>query len=136
MQAIQIPFVKLVGIKNKNSTLSLDFRDNVKNHIGTIHASAQFTLAETQSGIYLQTIFPELEGRVVPIVRDAQIKYKKPAKQKIFAYASCTDEAIVKFREQFDKKGRASIQVSVEIRDINDIVTFEGIFNWFIVQIN
>lgn len=135
MQATEIPFVKLVGIENKNSTLFLDFKENVKNHIETIHASAQFTLAETQSGVHLQTIFPELESKVVPILRDAQIKYKKPAKQKIYAYASCTDEAIVKFRKQFDKKGRASIQVSVEIRDINDVVISQGLFSWFVQRV-
>lgn len=135
MQGREIPFVKLVGIEDENSTLFLNFKDDIKNHIETIHASAQFTLAETQSGLYLQTLFPDLEGKVVPVLRDAQIKYKKPALEKIFAYASCTDESINKFKEQFDKKGRGSIQVSVEIRDINKVVTSQGFFSWFIQAI-
>ena len=74
MQVTGIPFVKLVGIKDKNSTLFLDFKDDIKNHIETIHASAQFTLAETQSGLHLQKLFPELEGKAIPILRDAQFR--------------------------------------------------------------
>ena len=135
MQVIEIPFVKLVGIEDENSTLFLNFKHNVKNHIETIHASAQFTLAETQSGVHLQKLFPELVGKVVPVLRDAQIKYKKPALKKIFAYASCTNESIDKFKEQFDKKGRGSILVSVEIKDVNGVVTSQGFFNWFVQTI-
>jgi len=135
MQVTEIPFVKLVGIENDNSTLFLDIKEDVKNHIETIHASAQFTLAETQSGLYLQTLFPELEGKAVPILRDAQIKYKKPALEKISAYASCTSESIDKFKEQFDKKGRGSIQIGVEIRDVNGVVTSLGNFDWFVQSV-
>ncbi|MCW8838458.1 MAG: DUF4442 domain-containing protein [Thiovulaceae bacterium] len=74
----------------------MDFQDYILNHIKTIHASAQFALAETQSGIHLQRLFPELEEKVVPVLRDAQMKYKKPA--------------VEKFKTQFEKKGRGSLQ--------------------------
>jgi len=135
MQATQIPFVKLLGIKEDNNRLSLEYKNDVINHIETIHASAQFTLAETQSGIHLQKLFPELEGKVVPILRDADIKYKKPAQKKIFAYAQCDKESIEKFREQFSKKGRALIVVNVEIKDIEDILTSKASFTWFVQKI-
>jgi hypothetical protein len=44
-----------------------------------LHAGAQFTLAETQSGLYLQTLFPELESQVIAILRESKMRYKKPA---------------------------------------------------------
>ncbi len=75
MKATDIPFVKHIGIEKQNNELSLAFKNDVLNHIKTIHASAQFTLAETQSGLHLQSIFPELKGKVIPVLRDAQIKY-------------------------------------------------------------
>ncbi len=106
MKATDIPFVKHIGIEEENNGLSLNFKNDVMNHIKTIHASAQFTLAETQSGIHLQSLFPELEGKVIPVLRDAQIKYKKPAQEKIIAYASTDEEAVEKFKSQFEKKGR------------------------------
>ncbi len=102
------------------------------NHIETIHASAQFTLAETQSGLHLQSLFPELEGNVVPLLRDAQIKYKKPAQEKIFAFSLVDDEAVETFKSQFEKKGRGSLPIEVAIKDINDVLTCHATFTWFI----
>ena len=98
----------------------------------TIHASAQFTLVETQSGIHLQNLFPDLEGKVVPVLRDAQIQYKKPAVEKIIAFSHSDEEAVKKFKSQFDKKSRGSLQVDVEIKDINDVLTCQATFAWFI----
>ncbi len=132
IKATDIPFVSHVGIKDKNNELSLDFKENVLNHIKTIHASAQFTLAETQSGIYLQKLFPELEGKVLPVLRDAQIKYKKPAQEKIIAIASTDGEAVEKFKQQFERKGRGSLQIEVEVKDMNGVLTSQGTFTWFV----
>jgi len=132
LKAADIPFVKYIGIEEKNNELSLDFSENVLNHIKTIHASAQFTLAETQSGLYLQSLFPELEGKVIPVLRDAQIKYKKPAQEKIIAFASAEKEAIEKFKLQYNTKGRGSLQVEVKIEDINNMITCQATFTWFI----
>ena len=132
MNATDIPFVKHIGIKSENSELSLAYDDNVLNHINTIHASAQFTLAETQSGVHLQKLFPELVGKVVPVLRDAQIKYKKPALEKIFAFSSVDAEAVEKFRMQFERKGRGLLQVNVEVKDVNGVLTCQGVFTWFV----
>ena len=132
IKATDIPFVNHIGIKDENNKLSLDFKENVLNHIKTIHASAQFTLAETQSGLHLQKLFPELEGKVIPVLRDAQIKYKKPAQEKIIAFSSSDEEAIEKFKTQFEKKGRGSLQINVEVKDVNDVLTSQATFTWFV----
>lgn len=134
MQARDIPFVKLIDIK-EDETLFLEYKEDVLNHVNTIHAGAQFTLAETQSGIYLQKLFPELEGKVVPILRDANIKYKKPAEMKIISIASVLEENLKKFQEQFARKGRASIEVNVVVQDINDVITAQATFTWFVTKI-
>ena len=127
-----VPFASFIGIKDNKDELSLDFKEQVQNHVKTIHASAQFTLAETKSGLYLVELFPELEGKVIPLLREANIKYKKPAEQKIFAYASIEEASIEKFKTTFDKKGRGSISVKVQIKDINDVLCSEGEFSWFV----
>ena len=132
MNTVSIPFVSHIGIQENNNNLFLDFKDNILNHIKTIHAAAQFTLAETQSGIHLQSLFPELEGKVLPVLRDAQIKYKKPALERIIAYSFSNEDDIEKFKSIFDKKGRGSIQINVEIKDINDVLTSQASFTWFV----
>ncbi len=137
MNLTEIPFIKEVGIqKLADGNFSLSFSEKVLNHLQTIHASAQFTLAEAASGEMLQILFPDLVSKVVPVLRDSQIKFRKPANKSIVAYPTVPDdESIAKFNEQFSKKGRASISITVEIKDAENITTSTGIFKWFIQSI-
>jgi acyl-coenzyme A thioesterase PaaI-like protein len=135
MKTTDIEFVKLVGIKQSEDGVSLAFKKDVQNHINTIHASAQFTLAETQSGLHLQELFPELVGEVIPLLRESTIKYKKPAMKDIVAIASVKEEESIRFQEQFAKKGRGTIEVSVDVVDRDGICTAQGTFGWFISKI-
>jgi len=135
MKATDIEFVKLVGIEQSEDSVSLAYKKDVQNHIETIHASAQFTLAETQSGLHLQKLFPHLEGLVIPVLRDSSMKYKKPALKTITARASVSQEDIEKFQAQFDKKGRGSLSVDVLVEDSDGVCTAQGTFGWFISKI-
>ncbi len=132
IKATDIPFVKHIGIKEKEYRLSLDLKKSVCNHVETIHAAAQFTLAETESGMHLQSLFPELEQKVIPLLREGKIKYIKPAAMKITAHSFVEEEAVEKFKLQFFKKGRALLKIKVEIRDSNDVLTSEAQFTWFV----
>ena len=136
MNVLEIPFVKKTGItKTENNKLILPFTTDTYNHLETMHASAQFTLAETASGEFLQTLFPDLVGKVIPVLREAKVKFKKPAVKNIIAYPSITDDATEKFNTQFYKKGRASITVDVEIKDIENTITCIASYNWFVQKI-
>ncbi len=133
MDITSIPFVKKVGIhKNQFGNLELKFNHDVQNHLKTVHASAQFTLAETASGEILYVLFPELAVKVIPVMRESKIKYKNPATKDIIAYPTVSEQARLAFKEQLDKKGRASIIVNVEIRDVDDTLICSGDFKWFI----
>jgi acyl-coenzyme A thioesterase PaaI-like protein len=137
MKVIEIPFVDKIGIqRNSDGELELPFYTGVQNHLETIHASAQFALAETASGEILQHSFPELVGKVVPVLRESQIKFKKPAHKKIIACPSVTSESLSKFEEQISKKGRALISVEVQVKDVDGQVTCTGTFKWFVQQID
>lgn len=137
MNVLEIPFVQKVGLsRNRDGYLTLPMDKSNENHIQTVHASAQFTLAETLSGEALQKMFPHLVGQVVPILRESEIKFKKAATGEIYGLAHIDDAIKEKFEDQLEKKGRASISVDVEIKDTNDIVTCLGRFEWFIQKIN
>ena len=138
MNITQIPFNKYIEIlqPDKNyEVLGLDFKDNLKNHIGTFHASAQFALAEACSGLALQKLFPHLANTVIPVLRKSDTKFKKPAQSNIVGRAIIAEEVVDKFNLQFEKKGRSSIVVNVEIRDENDTITMIGTFDWFVQKI-
>ena len=137
MNVIEIPFVDKVGIqRNADGELELPFCAGVQNHLETIHASAQFALAETASGDILQKSFPDLVGKVMPVLRESQVKFKKPANKKIVAYPSVTTEALSKFNEQITQKGRALISINVQIKDVEGTVTCAGTFKWFVQRID
>lgn len=136
MDVIKIPFAETIGItRNSDEILELPFSHAVQNHLQTIHAAAQFTLAETASGEILQKLFPELVNKVIPVIRSSSAKYKKPAQKTITAFPSVTDEAVAKFKEQFQKKNRALITVNVDIKDDDGTTTTTAEFNWFIQSI-
>ena len=136
MNVLEVPFVKLVGIvKNGEGQLQLSYGVDVHNHLQTMHASAQFALAETASGELLQTLYPELAGKVIPVLRDADVKFKKPALQTIIAYPSISDDAREKFERQFESKGRASLTVTVEVKDTAGTITCVANYNWFIQRL-
>ncbi len=135
MRATDIEFVKLIGIKQSENSVSLAYKKDVLNHVESIHASAQFTLAETQSGLHLQELFPELVGKVVPLLRESKIKYKKPALKNVAAFASCSDEDIAKFIERFAKKGRCTLSVSVDVKDSDGVLCASSEFVWFVQKI-
>ena len=103
--------------------------------MGSIHAAAQFALAESASGHYLITHFPELEGQVVPLLRESSMKYTKQAESTVRASASIEDGAVEKFKDTFAKKGRGLLEISVDVMDSNDNITSSGKFRWFLQRI-
>jgi len=138
MDITKIPFNKFINISSStddNDCLSLLFTDNLKNHLGTFHAGAQFALAESCSGQILQILFPELSDIVIPVLRKTITKFKKTARTDIRARAMVTEAAKLKFEQQLQKKSRAIISVEVDVYDIDNIVTMSGTFEWFIQKI-
>ncbi len=135
MNASDIPFAKYIGIKEKEERFFLEYSENISNHIRTIHAGAQFTLAETRSGIYLLKLFPELEGKTVVVLRDAKIKYKKPATGTIVANSYADEDKILQFQSQFEKKGRGLLEIKVEIKDDKENLASVSTFIWYIQKL-
>jgi len=120
MDITEIPFNKFIEISTDDenkSYLHLKLKDQMKNHLGTMHASAQFSLAEACSGLCLQNNFAQLENSVVPILRKSEVKFKSPATSSIRAQAEITKEHKDRFEQQLERKGRASIEVAVNVVD-------------------
>ncbi|MBN2061743.1 MAG: YiiD C-terminal domain-containing protein [Deltaproteobacteria bacterium] len=131
MKEIQI--TKFLGLtKAADNTLALPFTDRVKNHVDTVHAAAQFCLAEAASGSSLESAFPEYIGKVFAVVRKAEIKYSFPAQTELKASASVEEDEILKANEELVKRKRALIDVHVSLLDTEGQKTFSGLFQWFV----
>lgn len=140
MNTIEIPFNKFIGIRRledkESGLLELQTDDNMKNHLGTVHASAQFALAEACSGEYLLNKFKEYSGDIVPVVRKTETKYKNPAEGNIYAKARIDHEIENTVIEKLEKKGRVVIPVKVEVLSSeNNKITMTAKIDWFIQKI-
>ncbi len=137
MDVTGIPFNKHLGIlSGGNGSLTLGESEALTNHLGTFHAGAQFALAEAASGMLLLERFHDLADKVVPVLRSSEIKFKRPASGDIHAVASVSDERSEKFLEQFNKKKRAVITVSVDVKDLEGTVTAMAKYDWFVTALD
>ena len=108
MNIVKISFVNLLDIK-LTDTLELKFKKELTNHLGSMHAGALYTLAETQSGLFLQERFKEYKS-TLPILRGTEIKYKKEAKGTVSAIAKADKESLEKFENTLNKRGKALLK--------------------------
>ena len=133
MNVLEIPLIKLLGIrKNKEGMLELPFLEETASYFQTQHAGTQFTLAETASVDFIQSEFSHLEGKVDLVFRKSETKFKQMSQKNIIASASISDENKDKFEKQFKRRGQANIVIDICLVDTQNVVTFEGVFYWFV----
>jgi acyl-coenzyme A thioesterase PaaI-like protein len=137
MDATSIPFNRFVGLEkaptDSEFLLSLPASANYLNHLGTVHASAQLTLAEASSGEFLLWRFGAIPG-ITPVVRRLEARFRKPARGRLFAKATVAESEIDQFTADLDAKGRGLVNVSVEIVDEDQVVTMTAVVEWFIAK--
>lgn len=114
--------------------LELPFAPRVQNHVGTMHAAAQFALAEAASAACLQRDFPTVAGKVFAVVRGVQLKYRKAGTGDLLAFARPDELTRANLLRDLETKTRTSATVHVELRDRAGNVTFAGSFDWFIAR--
>ena len=137
----KIPFNNFLGIIKSDDSdtalLELDESEKLRNHLGMVHASAQFALAEATSGEYLIQKFKDIieKVRIVPVVRRAEVKYKNPARGQLKAKATISDEIAGKVASSIVQKGRALIPVKVELLDKDGKITMTATIEWFVQKV-
>jgi len=131
-----IPFHRLVGIRaphaDEAAMLVLDDGSGLHNHLGTIHASAQYALAEACSGAVLLEHLGDLAGEVVPVLRRGEVKYRHPARGTLYASGSfaAVDEARV--RSELATKNRSLVEIAVQVADSAQAVVLTANLCWFL----
>lgn len=139
MKITDLPFNKIIDIKlsdDKDHLLRLDAKKDYTNHLGTVHASALFSLAEATSGQFLLINFPEYDSGLIPVVRQVEVKYKKPANGKILSTAILIDHTIDEIKEQLETRKRTSLRLKIDLYDSDKVNVMTGIFEWFITLLN
>jgi acyl-coenzyme A thioesterase PaaI-like protein len=88
-----VPFAGYLGLEITKvapgeAVVVLPERPELSNHVGSQHAGALFTAAETASGAAFVGAFAERMGDVTPLARSAEISYEKIANGPIEARAT------------------------------------------------
>jgi acyl-coenzyme A thioesterase PaaI-like protein len=134
-QAIEtVPFAKFTGVVATEAgrgtgQARLVQRAEVSNHVGTMHAAAQFALGEAASGIAMAGALAPMILAVRPVAADGHIRYLKPAKGTITATAQVKGDpdALV---DELKQQGKTRFEVQVELVDESKVVVAEMTVEW------
>ena len=138
MDVTKLPFNDLIGLKISNRSgyfLMLDNRPAYRNHLDTVHASAQFALAEATSGYFLLNEFSEEMPDLVPVVRKVEVKYKKPASSAVFSKAQLQETEKHEILNTLQQNGRTTLKVEVALFDETDTCIMQSVYEWFVTKV-
>jgi thioesterase domain-containing protein len=135
-----VPFNQLLGIRveavrSDGVEVALPERPNLLNHVGTLHATAQFGLAEAASGSMIVSAFADLlQADFVPLAVEATVKYRRPAQGPLQATVSLTQEQQSAIRTRLAQSGRVRIPLTVRVSTSQNITVMELEITWMVLK--
>ena len=131
-----LPFVKLLGIQIDEigagtARSSMPEDDKLNNHLGSHHAGAMFTLAETASGAAMAGGFAELIMGLRPVAKEARIQYLKVAQGATHAKARVPGD-IAALKQVLQSEGKVAFPVEVDILDSSDTLVAQVQVDWYL----
>jgi uncharacterized protein (TIGR00369 family) len=131
-----VPFVGYLGLEiteigEGEATVVMPGRPELLNHVGSQHAGALFTLAETASGAAFVGAFAERMADLTPLARSAEISYDKVAEGPITAKAKLGISA-AKAHEVLDADGKVEFPCDVELTDAGGAVVAAANVRWHV----
>jgi acyl-coenzyme A thioesterase PaaI-like protein len=109
-------------------TLRLPARNDLVNYVGTGHAGAIYTLAETAAGVTADGAAQTLNAFI--LLGGAVVSYTRRAEGDLLATGVVESAAGDQAQELFLKESRADMPVEVNICDDQDKSVFHGTFNY------
>lgn len=131
-----IPFANHVGVTllkvgDGTASAELDQRDEVSNHIQTMHAGAMFTLGEAASGAAVAGALAPVILSMWPVAANAEIAFKRIAKGTLTAHAKTSQPGAV-LMKTIEDDGKVAFDVTVEIQDSSGNTVAEMTVNWHV----
>jgi uncharacterized protein (TIGR00369 family) len=119
-----VPFAKYVGIEllevgDGFAKARLAQRPALSNHIGTMHAGALFTLAETASGAAMTGAFIDVIAGLRPVAAEASAVYLKLARGIVSCTATVSEPA-EELRRRLREEQKVVFDVRVDLFGEND----------------
>jgi uncharacterized protein (TIGR00369 family) len=133
----RMPYNALLGVRilemdGGRAVGALQSRPEVGNHVGTMHAGAQFSLVEAASGAAVSSAFLDLLGKATPLAQGAELTYRRPARGDVVAEASIAPEELIRVRADLEAHGRSRFDVRVTVTDAEGTLATEATMRWYI----
>ena len=133
-----LPFVRLLGISIDDigagtSKVSMPEDPKLNNHLGTQHAGALFTLAETASGAAMAGGFAELILGLRPVAKESRIAYQKLARGATRAEGRVPGD-LAALKAQLAQDGKVAFPVAVDIFDSEGTLAAQVTVDWYLSQ--
>ncbi len=112
----QLLGIQIVSIGDGVAEARLPFRTEVTNHIGSMHATAIFGLAEAASGCAVSGAFAPVIMKVRPVAANASVTFSRIARTDLVAHAM-TGAPSKELRAELASSGKVVFDVVVNVRD-------------------
>lgn len=131
-----VPFVGYLDLEIESlsageATVVLPDKAELKNHVGSQHAGALFTAAETASGAAFVGAFAERMGEVRPLARSAEISYEKIAQGEVKAHATLGVPA-AEALATLDSEGVVQFPCTIELSDSDGDTVATATVRWHV----
>ena len=133
-----LPFTQLLGIRIDEigpgtAKVSMPADPKLNNHLGTPHAGALFTLAETASGAAMAGGFAELIMGLRPVAKESRIQYQKVAKGATRAEGRVPGD-IAALKATLKADGKIAFPVEVDVYDEHGTLAAKVQVDWYLSE--
>ncbi|ADV67775.1 DUF4442 domain-containing protein [Deinococcus maricopensis] len=123
-----------VGVGRADGTCAV--RPDIQNHIGTIHAAAQFCLAEAVSGAACAGAFVAHLDGATPLIEKLETHYVAIARGDVTAHAEAEPADVASAQAAYAQDGKARLLVPVRVTDSEGKVVMQALAHWYLRKNN
>lgn len=130
MNIEDLPFNNYMGFTSSEDGVKLDVKKHHLNHLGTVHATVLYGLAEACSGKYIINLLKRGRSDTMAVTRSGNIKYKAPVSSNISAVVSDLSFEPNHVIERLESRGIARLTVSILISDDAGNAVANADYDW------
>jgi len=123
--------IEITDIESGAATALLPDAPQTKNHIGSQHAGALFTLAEAASGAAMSGAFLPVLMSVRPVAAACSIRYTRVARGPITA-AATLDSDTATLHADLEREGKVRFPVNVTMHDEQGEEVASMVVDWYL----
>ncbi len=129
----QLLGIEIVSVGDGVAEGKVALQPQLKNHIGSAHATLVFGVAEAASGAAMAGALAPAMAEIRPVAAQAQIKFVKIAKSDLVARAVVRGEPS-ELRTRLEQTGSIAFDVDVGVFDANGVEVAQVVVNWHVSQ--